>query len=428
MFVSDAVSVGVFTGPWETDHVAQDGAVIGFADIERSVKRALTHGGIGNARVVDLDIGLFVSDRLADELAGLDVLYANCGPLAALLLYVREQANLDVQIIREVRTLGWIGYAFQEYIAGAFQRTGDVCTHVSDYSLHVWKALRSGCRDVHYYPMLHDRPGFRTAERGRKGGLCCGYFSRLSRDKGFDYLPALIEKIRAVGWPIHSLDICGANDDDALVKAVCEKLEARNVAVRYHGELDHRQSLSLMASVDVVLFPSVSSFEGVGRVVIEACGLGKTVFASDYCGARDILAPAYRIPLSMPEPTSGPTAYPFPIAGLDIDSWDPPPPVNEEGNFDGCHRYQYNTEDFFKTFISSCGQDTGQDCPGHGLRMYFDWDQFDRMSKEAWCARVSDLLISVCRNKADILDLGGVMKRSIMRAGFVPDVTFCESS
>ncbi|MCH7957248.1 MAG: MraZ N-terminal domain containing protein [Proteobacteria bacterium] len=175
-------------------------------------------------------------------------------------------------------------------------------------------------------------------------------------------------------------------------------------------------------------FQGIVVFRSYRAAAIEACGLGKTVFASDYCGARDVLAPSYRIPLSMPEPTSGPTAYPFPIAGLDIDSWDPPPPVNEEVYFDGCHRYQYNTEDFFKTFTSSRGQDTGQDCAGHGLRMYFDWDQFDRMSKEAWCARVSDLLISVCRNKADILDLGGVMKRSIMRAGFVPDVTFCESS
>src|SRR5205085_669961 len=116
------------------------------------------------------------------------------------------------------------------------------------------------------------------AERPRRRGpLIAGYFSRISVDKGFGELPAIVAKLRAAGWEIARLDVAGAVADGALLASTVAQLERSHVGVRMRGELDHARTLEAIASADLLLFPSVSSVEGVGRVVVEACGAGTAV-------------------------------------------------------------------------------------------------------------------------------------------------------
>jgi hypothetical protein len=117
---SSGITVAVFVGPWATGHRAQDGAVYGFADVEDAVCHAL---GNSNYRIVRLDITDFLRNDLTQRLAGVDAVFANCGPIAALLFQLREAKQLSMSIYREVRTLGWVGYAFQEFVANELQRS-----------------------------------------------------------------------------------------------------------------------------------------------------------------------------------------------------------------------------------------------------------------------------------------------------------------
>ncbi len=418
--------VGVFRGPWASGHIAKDGALIGFADIERCAERTLGPPDNEGTELTWLDVSMFLSDDLAERLSRLDVIYGNCGPLTALLLFLRERHKLGFRVVREARTLGWIGYGFQEFVARSLARPDDTCAHVCPYSGRVWQGVRQAGADVHHYPLL-DKITVGPVDPS-KSVLRCGYFSRLARHKGFHFVPAIIGKLRAANWPIESLTTCGAIDDQTLFNDSCDALRQEGLAVDHSGQASHQEALSLMDQVDVVLFPSVSNIEAVGRTVVEAVARGKLVIASDYAGASDILPAPFRIPLSLPQPTRGPSAEGFCIADLAVADWRPPPVTSSLlGSAASCSGYLYDRKDF----LQALGPDGATDRligprqqPGQDVGMAFDWSAFEHRSAERWCEAVWALLREETQSRADLLDLGGAMKRSVRRAGFEPDVQF----
>lgn len=437
--ISDPISLGVFAGPWDTGHVARDGAVIGFSDAQQAVRRLLGTQGARGFRLVELEPSIFLADDLAGRLRGLDVVFANCGPLTAFLFAVRAREGLDFSIIREVRTLGWIGYAFQEYVACALQRPEDVCVHVSEFCKQTWRGVRGDCNDLVYYPMLWAEPKARPSAppEGRK--LRCGFFSRLSRDKGLALVPDILAKLQRAGWPIGSLDMCGNGADPALLERVTARLGALGVMPISHGEVDYRRTAALMEGVDIVLFPSVSSYESFGRVVAEAYNLGKTTVASDFCAGRDLLAPAFRIPLSRPVAAMGAADEPFALGRLAVEEWQVPAWSDDNYRRDNCERYRFSADALLAVLERGTGPDArhadrggahgggdGTGTDGHYLGMEFDWGPVAGLSAEAWCAAVRERLTATVRSRQDLLDLGGAMKRSILEAGFRPTVAFYE--
>jgi hypothetical protein len=414
--------VGVFRDSWDTGHIAQDGAVIGFSEIELAAN-AEAQNIYSSLRIVELDIMTFVSSNLLKTIAPLDVIYTNCGPLASFLLYVRAKNNLRLKIIREVRTLGWIGYAFQEFVARELQQPDDLCIHTSNYSINTWQAFRGYCNDVLYYPMLRNTRIQRIKQIQPSSSLSCGFFSRLSRDKGFQYIPSIVIKLKNARWPILSLEICGKTEDLQLLLDCSERLRRHNIVVNYHGELNYPDATQLMKKVDVVLFPSISSYEASGRVIIEACNLGKTVISSDYCVGHDLLHPQYCIPLTENGSTTGDTYNPFPIAGLNIDAWSIPAWNETNFSIEDSEVYRY-TPQGFSDIIRLEGIECSPQQRAPNVSMNIHWDEYSNLTATQWCDRVYSKLISCYRNRADLLDLGGLMKRSILNAGFKPSVTF----
>ena len=174
--------VGVFSGPWDTGWPARDGAVLGFEDVFRAFSTA-AHGG--ELELATADIGIFRDyTRIQEFLAGCNAVYANCGPWAALLYLVREREQLDVRIIREVRTVGWVGYIWQEEVARQLERPGDQRVFPSRYARDLWDAAApavSGSRV--YYPIVRPTSGHHSVVARSSGTV--GFFSVLSRDKGF---------------------------------------------------------------------------------------------------------------------------------------------------------------------------------------------------------------------------------------------------
>lgn len=416
---STVTTVAVFGGPWETGYRAQDGAVYGFADIERALRHAI--GAHADYRIIALDIADFLSDRLTPLLEKTNIVFANCGPMTALLFHLRENLNLKFIIYREVRTLGWIGYAFQEYVAHELSRPGDLCLHVSDYCAQLWKGVRHDIGDRMFYPSLREER--KTPSQPKNKTLRCGYFSRICTDKGFGYLPAIVEKLIAANWPISELVVCGALEEPELLEHGRQELSVAGVKIHNLGELDYEATREAIASVDVVLFPSLSSYEAAGRVVVEAYNLGKRVIASDYCLAADAITDTFRIPLTQDKPTTGSSALAFPVAVLSIDQWRAP--AWEAENFVSmvCEKYRYRSADI-KRLLAAAGSATELSQQARNLTMQFDWGGCDNLSAMASCERVRGALTKEYRNRSDLLDLGGAFKRSLLGAGFEPTVTF----
>ena len=106
-----------------------------------SFRRFSTAAQAGELELLTADIGIFRHYQdIRSFLAGCDAVYANCGPWAALLYLVREREQLDVRIIREVRTVGWVGYIWQEEVAGQLERPGDQRVFPSRYARDIWDA------------------------------------------------------------------------------------------------------------------------------------------------------------------------------------------------------------------------------------------------------------------------------------------------
>ena len=296
---------GFFTSNWETGHTAKDGAVLGFEDVATTIIGwAATRGDV---EAVPLRFELFLDrNALAAKLAELDAVYANCGPLAALVLSLREQNDYPLRIFREARTLGWVGYAFQEFIALELARDNDVCLHPSRFSRDIWNSIRPG-DDRFYYPQLKQTPqrtvalGASPRSRATMRSERLGYFSRISSDKGCQFVPQIVARALDANQIIRTVDFCGVMEAEDLFEQVCRELRELGVEPQYHGELDREQTHALMHEVDTVLFPSTSSFEASGRVVLEAWHAGKAIITSDFCAGADVVAPELRIPLESSE-------------------------------------------------------------------------------------------------------------------------------
>jgi len=404
--------LGLFTGPWRTGHRAEDGAMLGFADVEAAVREAAR----GAFDLEPLDIADLLDPGLPTRLERLDVVYANCGPLAALLLAIRERHGLGVRIIREVRTSGWIGYAFQEWVASILHRPDDRCAHVASLSMALWIGFRGAQGDVVHYP-LFSAPGRPTPAGPPR---VAATFSRIAPHKGLGSVPSIVDRLREAGWPLERFVLVGATDDPALRDRVVRRLRAGGLEVAVRGALDHAGTLAAMQTVDVVLFPSVSSLEGVGRVVPEALHEGCRVVASDWGGAHDLVAPAFRIPLA-PGSRSGPSRDGFPMADLDLDRWDPPPWDAPCAVPEALARYHRDPE---RSRALVAGRPVGESPPVVGVRLSFDWPDPDRAEVLGHCAALAERVRAEARDRADLLDLGGAAKRALIALGFAPEATF----
>jgi hypothetical protein len=316
--------VGVFRGPWETGWPARDGAVLGFDDVYQAFVDAEE---FGHLTLVTAEIGMFRDYRQIREfLASCDVVYANCGPWAAILHVVRELENIGVAIIREVQTVGWIGYIWQEEVAGPLERPGDKLVFPSTYARDMWDAAAPNNAESRiFYPMLRGTSGTSGGDPlGTRASGTVGFFSRLSRDKGFAYVPAVIARMRAGGHRVDRVLIAGTQADPQLFAGVSSSLSEMGIDVDYRGGLPNEQTRELMADCDCILFLSVSSIESLGRVIVEASAQQVPVITADFGAACDLVNPEYRIPVKYLAAESITCDVGFPLADLEVPAWVPP--------------------------------------------------------------------------------------------------------
>ena len=415
---SGMTRVGFFQGPWDTGTIARDGGVHGFRNIELTIRRMCRRGLIHSA--TPLENLMFAKPPRRRQLADLDVIYANAGPVTTLLMLYRELMGLDFRIVREVRTLGWIGYAFQEFVASSLARPDDLRVHTSAYSAGIWnRALPD--RDLFYYPLFREAP---TPEPHREipAKRTAFFGSRVAEDKGFHYLPAILEKLNENSWNIANLTVCGDLDGNLINAETFSRMKRRGVSVDNHGPQSRGQAIRLMSASHLVLFPSVSSFESAGRVVAEAWALGKPVIASDFCSGHDLVRETHRIPLQSGSFRQGTTEQPFAVADLDLDRWIAPDPDVPAFMDDHCRRYEADPDQLQGMLEGRIG---GKVTFGESnMAMRWEWPELDRDRAMEWCGRVNDLVERGFRDRADLTNPGGLFKRALIESGFAPTVGF----
>ena len=408
--------VGVFHGPWDTGWTARDGAVLGFEDIYRSFSAASETGAF---ELLTTDIGIFRDyRRIHNFLAACDTVYANCGPWAALLYLVREREGLDVRILREVRTVGWIGYIWQEEVVLQLERPGDQRVFPSRYARDAWDYAAPSVADSRiYYPII--REASRRILPGTMASGTAGFFSTLASDKGFNYLPGVIARMLGAGHRVDRLILAGQQADPALYDRVVKALSGMGVAVDFRGGLPNGEVRELMADCDVVLFLSVSSLESLGRVIIESSEQAVPVITTDFGAARDLVHGDYRIPVEYLTDASGPCDSGFPVARLDLDRWRPPASLSSQACFlNPVDQYTVNAHAAANFLRPPLREPPAATWPAS---FSFQCD-VDGMALANDLLDDNDALLVTPVH--ELLDLGGALKRFLLSRGYNPHVNF----
>lgn len=140
-------------------------------------------------------------------------------------------------------------------------------------------------KPVTVIPYGVDLQRFRPAPRDGRARLTVGAASRLSSEKGFEYMLRAVAALRDRGL---SLDIALAGDGPARPALASLARDLRlDAAVRFLGEVPHDDVPAVLQRLDVFAMPS--TWEGFGVSAIEASAMELPVVASDVHGIPDVV-------------------------------------------------------------------------------------------------------------------------------------------
>ena len=114
-----------------------------------------------------------------------------------------------------------------------------------------------------------------------------GYLGRLSEEKGIDNLvrASAILNHKNIN---HTLSIAGDLLDRRFknyihqIKKLCEQ----NRSIKFIGKITEKEKNNFFEEIDILILPSINSFEALGIVQLEAMTYGVPVIASDLPGVR----------------------------------------------------------------------------------------------------------------------------------------------
>ena len=117
-----------------------------------------------------------------------------------------------------------------------------------------------------------------------------GYLGRLSNEKGIEYLIEASKKL-LFNKVDHKITIAGDTEDTRFRKYISKiiKKSKFNNKINFIGKLNEAQKKSFFQNIDILVLPSVNSFEAFGIVQLEAMSYGVPVVASNIAGVRTII-------------------------------------------------------------------------------------------------------------------------------------------
>ncbi|MBH9553325.1 glycosyltransferase [Inhella gelatinilytica] len=258
-----------------------------------------------DVRFHDLLALLRSDDHAAEALADVDCVVANVGPHAHYYLALRERLGLRYRVIRDVRTAMWSSYLLQEHLCAPLLREGDVLMVASVYTQSLYR---------HFFPHLAGHPlplcypltvGFPASPPARVpdplGRQVLGYLGRLSEDKNFPDLVQLLIALERRQPGRHLLLACGdvhsASCHPERVRAALAEQGVTPSAFEHCGALPNAAVWGVLGRMDVMLFPSTSNLETLGRVLIEASFAGIPVIGGQHAAAPELVPGEALVPV-----------------------------------------------------------------------------------------------------------------------------------
>lgn len=284
----------------------QDGASHYYLEVSSMLPHFVASETVRFHNIVDLS----TLEQVQDE----DVVLCLLGPYAYLYAWHRHITGRNYTIIRDIHTAFWEGYLLQERLYEPLRREQDKVLFPSYYAREVHRKFFPFAEDEQgwavLYPFLETLPPAdipasgsienRTANDRQEAGMRLGYLGSLAEDKNLlDLLQAMAEVKRQ--RPETSLYYCGVPYSpscrpEVIRERLCEAGFADD-EICYGGILERRDLPKFFSSIDLLLFPSTSSVETLGRVVLEAIHFGVPAIAADHGAMRELLPEDRRVPV-----------------------------------------------------------------------------------------------------------------------------------
>lgn len=419
------IKIAIFNGPWETGHKAKDGAILSIAEMAIVIEKAINYWNEKQKKpqleLIKFDIGILKDISQNSDLDEVDIFYGNCGPLVTQLFLLREKYHYDFSIIRELHTLGWISSIFQEYIAKYYMRENDLCIHSSLYSKNIWVKNRGYKKDNFLHPLLHHwaKPANKIKEI--KSEITLSYINKISRDKGFQSLPQIIERLKHLKLTAHHILIAGEILDQELFDDVTKKIKKLGINFTYYGPTTYQKALKILSSSDLLVFPSLSSSETTGRVLIEAYQMGIPAIAT-YFGAGSLILSKNQIIPTLPfKDKTISSTWPSQITEIDYDFNDDFLRGVPSYNTSNAESFRPSYDKIIQTIL---GHDTDSDNQmNFDLEMKIPWENYTASDAKIILETISSKIKENTRSKEDLIDFGGILKRSLIEESFTPNVT-----
>ncbi|MBL8893223.1 MAG: glycosyltransferase, partial [Rhizobiales bacterium] len=243
-------------------------------------------------------------DYARSVLKDVDCVISNVGPHAHFYFWLRERLGLDYRIIRDVRTAIWSSYLHQEHLCAPYLRPYDTLLVASNYTWSIYHKIfphLASFPTLLCYPLTACfptiRPEHRSPYRPPGGDFTLGYLGRLSEDKNFpDIVELLIRLNRDPDRRHHyRLVACGDVHSKSCAPHRVEQHIAEALGpgdfFEYLPARDNSAIWDVMARFNVMIFPSTSNLETLGRVLIEASYARVPILCSDHAAAGELVAP-----------------------------------------------------------------------------------------------------------------------------------------
>jgi|GEM_PF-323703 len=258
-------------------------------------------------------------------LDGVHCVISNVGPHAHYYFYLREKLGLDFRIIRDVRTAIWSSYLFQEYLCAPYLRPSDLLMVASHYTRGIYEKLfphLASYTTFRCYPLTVCFPETPPARPVAGDTLTLGYVGRLSEDKNFPDLVELLITLNREYPGRYKLLACGdvhspSCDPDTLRRHIANHL-GNGDFFEYLPARANGQIWELYGRFDLMVFPSTSNLETLGRVLIEASYAGVPVICGAHAAAPELMPAASLCRVSYLHNESFSSHYDHSLGRIDI--------------------------------------------------------------------------------------------------------------
>ncbi|MFH1849270.1 MAG: glycosyltransferase family 4 protein [archaeon] len=214
-----------------------------------------------------------------------DTVLANIGPFGFIYHYLRQRHNLHFRIVRDVQAPLLSSYLFCENICSTLMEDYDAVLFPSEYARQLYIRLfpRLNCNNTFVcYPILHRFPEQQTRHRTRRKTIGC--IGRLSEDKNIDQL---LEAF--FGMNDFDLVLCGHQVQPYLKENIVRMMRNRGLEESRIEFTETSSIWEILDRIDILAFPSTSSVESLGRVIMEASHMGIPVVAANHAASPELL-------------------------------------------------------------------------------------------------------------------------------------------